>query len=82
MSAGSVRGVNIDGIPFNAAADANIALNPRIEKESIPHSGGNMQKRTFVPAMAEGVKLILKPSEYDVLEGIGSRNNTIIQQLQ
>ena len=67
MSAGSVRGVNIDGIPFNAAADANIALNPRIEKESIPHSGGNMQKRTFAAAMAEAVKLIVSPSEYDVL---------------
>ncbi len=68
MSAGSVRGVNIDGIPYNAAADANIALNPRIEKEPIPHSGGNMIKRTIVGAMAEAVKMILTPSEYDILE--------------
>ena len=68
MSAGSVRSVKIDGIPYNAAADANIALNPRIEKEPIPHSGGNMIKRTLAPAMAEAVKLILTPSEYDVLE--------------
>lgn len=68
MSAGSVRGVKVDGIPYVAAADANIALNPRIEKESIPHSGGNMTKRTFGAAMAEAIKLIVTPSEYAILE--------------
>lgn len=68
MAAGSVRGVSVDGIPYNATADGNIALNDRIEKESIPHSGGNMQKRTIVAAMAEAIKLTLKPSEYDVLK--------------
>ena len=68
MSAGSIRSVSVDGIPYNAAADANIAKNPRTEKESIPHSGGNMTKRTIVAAMAEGIKLILTPSEYEVLE--------------
>lgn len=68
MSAGSVRGSNVDGIPYNVAADANIGLNPRIEKEPIPHTGGNMIKRTIVGAMAEAVKYILTPSEYTVLE--------------
>ena len=68
MAAGSITGVKVDGIPYNATADANIALNDRIEKESIPHSGGNMQKRTIVAAMAEAVKLTLTPSEYDTLK--------------
>ncbi len=75
MAAGSLRGVKVDGISYNATADGNIALNDRIEKESIPHSGGNMQKRTIVAAMAEAVKLTLKPSEYDIIRvqaaGIG-----------
>ena len=69
MSAGSIRGCNIDGIPYKVAADANIGLNPRVEKEPIPHSGGNMIKRTLVGSMAEAVKLILTPSEYDTLKG-------------
>lgn len=69
MSAGSLRKVTIDGIPYNVAADANVALNARLEKESIPHSGGNMTKRTLAAAMAEAVKLIVTPSEYNVLEG-------------
>lgn len=68
MSAGSLRKVTIDGLPYNVAADANVALNARLEKESIPHSGGNMTKRTLGAAMAEAVKLIVTPSEYDVLE--------------
>ena len=69
MSAGSPRKATVDGIPYNVAADANISLNPRIVKESIPHSGGNMQKIMTEPGHAEAVKLILTPSEYDVLRG-------------
>lgn len=69
MSAGSLRGVTIDGIPYSAAGDADIALNPRVEKESLPHSSGNMIKRTLVPANAEGVKLSLTPAEYVTLKG-------------
>ena len=77
MSAGSVRGVKIDGIPFNVAADANISLNPRIEKESIPHSSGNMTKRTFAAAMAESVKLILTPAEYANLVSLNDGQGNI-----
>ena len=44
---GSLRSVAIEGIPFNATGDANVALNDRFEKESIPHSGGNMIKFTL-----------------------------------
>lgn len=66
---GSPRGVSVDGIPYNVAGDANIAQNPREETESQPHSGGNMQKVTLMPANAEGIKLILDVSEYNVLVG-------------
>ena len=65
---GSVRGANVDGIPYNVTADTNIALNDRIEKESIPHSGGNMQKITIMAANAEAVKLTLTPAEYVTLQ--------------
>ncbi len=69
---GSVRGASVDGIPYNVTADANIALNDRIEKESIPHSGGNMQKITIMAANAEAVKFTLTPSEYATLRSQGS----------
>ena len=69
MSAGSIRSSKVDGIPYNVAADANISLNPRLVKESIPHSGGNMQKRTFESGHAEAVKFTLTPAEYDILKG-------------
>lgn len=67
MSAGSPRGANIDGVPYVVTGDADISLNPRIVKESIPHSGGNMQKRTIESGHAEAVKLTLTPAEYDIL---------------
>lgn len=77
MSAGSIKKATVDGIPFNVAADANIALNPRVEKEPIPHSGGNMIKRTLAGAIAEAVKFILTPSEYDVLRGLADGEGDI-----
>lgn len=69
MSAGSPRSATVDGIPYNVTGDANISLTPRVVKESIPHSGGNMQKHTLESGMAEAVKFTLTPSEYDVLRG-------------
>lgn len=77
MSAGSPRGVTIDGIPFNIAGDANIALNPRVTKESIPHSGGNMIKLTNDAGNVEAVKLIVTPSEFDILKGLSEQDGDI-----
>ncbi|MEE8205562.1 MAG: hypothetical protein V3T82_01345 [Nitrospinaceae bacterium] len=77
MSAGSPRGVTIDGIPFNVTGDANIALNPRITKESIPHSGGNMVKLTTEAGNVEAVKLTVTPAEYDILRGISEQEGDI-----
>lgn len=67
MSAGSPRGATIAGIPYNVAADANIAFGPRATWEAIVHSGGNMMKSVIAEASAEAVKLIVSPSEYAVL---------------
>ena len=67
MSAGSPRGAKVDGVPYVVTGDADISLNPRNVKESIPHSGGNMIKRTIESGHAEAVKLTLTPSEYDIL---------------
>lgn len=64
---GSIRGFSFDGIPYNVAADANAALNPRIEVEPLPHSSGNMFKRTTMPANMEAIKLLLDQAEYDII---------------
>jgi hypothetical protein len=67
---GSPRKFTFDGVPFVIAGDADIAQNDRVEIEEVPHSGGNMPKVTTVGGSAEGVKLILAPSEYVVLKAL------------
>ena len=53
MSTGSPRGANVNGIPFNLAADADIGLSDRVEVSAVPHSGGNMMKYETQPGSAE-----------------------------
>lgn len=67
---GSIRKVLLDGLSFNAAGDANVAKTPVVEKEAVPHSGGNMIKRTKASGNVESVKLLCTPTEYETLEGI------------
>lgn len=67
MASGSVRGAEVDGLPFHVAADANVALTTRVEKEAVPHSGGNAIKETLVSGSVNAIKLIMTPSEYDIL---------------
>ena len=66
---GSIRKVLINGLSFNAAADGNFAKMPKLEKEAIRHSGGNMVKYTLAAGNVEGAKLICTPVEFDTLEG-------------
>lgn len=66
---GSIRKVLIDGLSFNAASDANFAKTPKVEKEAVPHSGGNMIKVTKASGNVESGKLVCTPSEYETLEG-------------
>ena len=68
-TSGSIRKVLIDGLSFNAAADGNFAKTPKIEKEAVRHSGGNMIKVTLASGNVESVKLICTPAEFDTLEG-------------
>lgn len=77
MASGSLRGAKIGGVPFFVAADANIALTTRVEKEAVPHSGGNAIKETLVSGSVEAVKLIVTPSEYEVLLSISEDPNDI-----
>ncbi len=72
---GSIRKVLIDGFSFNAAADANFAKTPQIEKEAIRHSGGNATKVTLASGNVESMKLICTPVEYSILEGKAEDNS-------
>lgn len=65
---GSIRKVVIDGLPLNAAADGNFGKTPKLTKEAVRHSGGNMIKITLASGNVEGAKLICTPSEYATLE--------------
>lgn len=67
-TSGSIRKTNIGGIPYNVAADANAALTPRITKEGVPHSGGNMIKITKAMGNLESLTLIVTDTEYDTLQ--------------
>jgi len=73
MRSGSIRKVLIDGLSFKAAADANFARTPKLEKEAVPHSGGNSVKVTRAASNVEGVKLLCTPAEYEILEGLSDR---------
>ena len=77
MASGSLREAKIDGISFNVAADTNVALTTRVEKETVPHSGGNAIKETLVSGSVEAVKLIVTPSEYAVLLGLSENPDAI-----
>lgn len=66
---GSIRKVTVDGIPYNAAADANAAKTPTFEVEGVPHSGGNNIKYTKMSGQVESLTLIAAPTEYETLEG-------------
>lgn len=68
-ASGSIRKCLINGLSFNAASDANFAKTPPLEKEAVPHSGGNMIKRTKASGNVEGAKMICTQSEFDTLEG-------------
>lgn len=72
---GSIRKCTINGLAFNAAADANFGKTPKIEKEAVRHSGGNMIKITLASGNVEGAKMICTPVEYDTLEGFADEQD-------
>jgi len=74
---GSILKVLINGLSFNAAADANVAKTPTVEKEAMPHSGGNMIKVTAMSGNVEALKLLCTSTEYEVLEAIAESNSFV-----
>jgi hypothetical protein len=70
---GSVRKVLLNGLSFNAAADANPARQPTQENEGIRHSGGVSKKVTLMPGAVEALKLIVTDTEYEILQGLSEQ---------
>ena len=70
---GSGRGIQLDGIAFNIAADADPARTPTVDKEDVVHSGGVNQKITSMSGAVEAVKLVLNDGEYETLQGFSER---------
>ena len=66
---GSILKVNIAGVTFNAAADANITeTGGKFENDAIPTSGVNMRKMTKRVDIKEGVTLITNAEELENLK--------------
>lgn len=66
---GSIRGVSLDGIPFRAAADGNLARKiTRWENSRIPTSGKSMRKMIKRVLSAEGLPLITNADELNQLK--------------
>ena len=71
---GSIRKVTLDGVTYNAAADANLsATGSAFENSGVAHSGGNMRKMVRRVKVVDGVTLIVNASEQDQLEVLAGR---------
>lgn len=73
-TAGSLRGVKLNGIPFDVMADANAKQNPKKEKEGIATSGRTLIKVTKKVPTKEAIDLACNPSEFEVLEDLNESN--------
>lgn len=66
---GSIRKVTIDGVSFNAAADADFKqTRGSFANEAIATSGENMRKMVKRVETTEGVDLITTPADYETLK--------------
>lgn len=74
---GSIRKFLVKGISYNVAADANVAKTPRITKEAVPHTGGNMTKIITGTGNMESVTAILLDSEYKALNEIAESQDAV-----
>jgi len=65
---GTLRKFTVNGIPFNIKGDVDADENLMgKEVEGVPHTGGTSSKITLVPAVVEGIVLILENDDYDYL---------------
>ena len=71
---GTIRKVTLDGISFDAMADANISeVGSRYANENVPTSGRNLRKMTRRSENREGVVLACNGSERTVLKELAER---------
>ena len=71
---GTLRKLSIDGITFRAAMDINVNLQiSPFENEGIPTTGRSMLKKTLRSPNAEGVTLVVNPTEQDLLREFSER---------
>ena len=74
MSVGSIRGFTVEGIPFDAAGDANFNRKPtNVEITGVPTSGKTMIKRTKIVPVLEGVTLVVTESDVAALQSFSER---------
>lgn len=71
---GSIRKVTLDGVTFNAAADADLSqIRGRFTNEAIATSGSNMKKQTARVEEVTGVDLVTNGAEFDALKALSER---------
>lgn len=71
---GSIKKVTLDGVTFDAAADADFSqVRGQYTNEAVATSGRNMRKMQKRVETAEGVDLITNGAEFDQLKGLSER---------
>ncbi len=74
---GTVKRVNVDGVPFNVMADSNFTQNnSRFENEGVPTSGETLQKKTARVQSVESVSIAASEDEDNSLKELADRNDT------
>lgn len=74
---GTIKRVNIDGIPFDVLADSNFTQNnSKFENEGVATSGRTMQKKTARPQQVESVSIATSEDEDAQLVEIADRADT------
>lgn len=71
---GSIRQVTLDGVTFDAVADANVKATPsQFENSAIATSGRNLHKMIKRVQSREGVVLIVNGAEQEALKALAER---------
>lgn len=74
MVSGSIRKLILDGIAFNAPGDVNLSeMGGKFENEAVPHTGGNLIKKTLRAEIVEGLVLIVDTNEKGLLREFSER---------
>ena len=75
---GSIRKMQIGGIPFDVMAASNFTeVHSRYENDVVPTSGRNMRKMVRRATSREGVELAANGAEIDLLKGFADNQVNI-----